>query len=167
MYRNRSVKITTLHDKTLYGAIHYIKTGKVKANNVMFQIGSNDLEHKDPDDVLIELEQLVKTTKEALPEVNVLIGEILPRFYQDRSLSSEYEQKRMSYNCLVKEFCNEIGAHFVTYDNLKFIDFVDGIHLNEVGVRIFVSNMKRVFNPLLGVVHVSENENKKKFRFYT
>ncbi|CAG2226232.1 unnamed protein product [Mytilus edulis] len=151
MYRNRAVKITTLYDKTIYGATQFLKSGKVKAKNVMFQIGSNDLDTKEAEEVLLEIEKLVDETKKILPKSTIVIGELLPRYYKDHRLSLKYENKRAVYNSIVKEFCNEKSIEFVTYANLKFIDFYDGVHASETGVKIIVSNMKKVFNTLLGI----------------
>ncbi|CAC5374223.1 unnamed protein product [Mytilus coruscus] len=58
MYKNRKVKIITLHDKTVFGAIQYIKSFRDKAKHIMFQIGSNDIEQKTPDEVIQEIEEL-------------------------------------------------------------------------------------------------------------
>ncbi|CAG2231847.1 unnamed protein product [Mytilus edulis] len=162
MYRNRAVKITTLYDKTIYGATQFLKSGKVKTKNVMFQIGSNDLDTKEAEEVLLEIEKLVDETKKILPKSTIVIGELLPRYYKDHRLSLKYENKRAVYNSIVKEFCNEKSIEFVTYANLKFIDFYDGVHASETGVKIMVSNMKKVLNTLLGIKiegDVSENDN--------
>jgi hypothetical protein len=41
---------------------------------------------------------------------------------------------------------------FIEYDQLRFFDYVDGIHLNTVGVSIMVKCIKRVVNSKLGVL---------------
>lgn len=42
-------------DKTIKGATQFIKSGKVKAKKVMFQISSNDLYTKEADEVIYKL----------------------------------------------------------------------------------------------------------------
>nr|CAG2257166.1 unnamed protein product [Mytilus edulis] len=97
MYKNKQVKITTLRDKTVEGATKFVKLGTVHAKNVLLQIGSNDLEQKTPDDVLQEVELLVRELKSTLPESTVVIGELLPRYYLgDRNKADAYNEKNWS-----------------------------------------------------------------------
>ena len=97
MYKNKQVKITTLRDKTVEGATKFVKLGTVHAKNVLLQIGSNDLEQKTPDDVLQEVELLVRELKSTLPESTVVIGELLPRYYLgDRNKADAYNKKNWS-----------------------------------------------------------------------
>jgi hypothetical protein len=55
MYRNKSVRITTLKDKTIYGATQLMKYGRMSAKHIMFQVGSNELENKETDDIIVHL----------------------------------------------------------------------------------------------------------------
>ncbi|VDI03008.1 Hypothetical predicted protein [Mytilus galloprovincialis] len=117
----------------------------------MFQVGSNELETKEPDDVMEEMEKLVHTTKQKLPGSTIILRQIIPKFYSDRRLATEYDQKRHVMNNLIIEYCREIDISNVEYDNMKFIDYTDGIHLNSYGVSSLVRCMKKVFNPKLGI----------------
>lgn len=147
MYRNKSVRITTLKDKTIYGATQLMKYGRMSAKHIMFQVGSNELENKEPDDIMEKLEKLVEVAREKVPHTDILFGEILPRFYKDRRLSSVFEEKRLIFNNLIKDFCKESDMSFIEYDQLRFlISYVDGIHLNTIGVHIMVKCIKRVVN---------------------
>ncbi|CAC5415259.1 CEL [Mytilus coruscus] len=134
IYRNKITRINTLRDKTVYGASQFIKFGKVSAKNVLFQKGSNDLETKGPDEVLQEVEHLVDITQKILPETKIILAEILPRFLRDRNQSKEFEQKRLQFNTLLKDYCFDKHIHLVEYSNMRTTDYTDGIHLNEVGV---------------------------------
>lgn len=69
MYRFKKVSITTLRDKTVQGAK---ETGKINAKNILFQVGSNDLEVKLPTNVVEEIEQFVIDTKN-MPESQIII----------------------------------------------------------------------------------------------
>lgn len=147
MYRNKSVRITTLKDKTIYGATQLMKYGRMSAKHIMFQVGSNELENKETDDIMEKLEKLVEVAREKVPHTDILFGEILPRFYKDRRLSSVFEEKRLIFNNLIKDFCKESDMSFIEYDQLRFlISYVDGIHLNTIGVHIMVKCIKRVVN---------------------
>lgn len=158
MYKNKITRINTLRDKTVYGAAQFIKLEKISAENVIFQIGSNDLDSKEPDDVLQEVENLVEITKQILPNANIILAEILPRFYRDRNLSDKYEEKRQRYNILLKDYCHDKDIEIVTYSNMRVSDYSDGIHLNERGIGVMVKSVKNVINPLLGI-SASTTEN--------
>ncbi|CAG2231196.1 unnamed protein product [Mytilus edulis] len=71
LYKNRKVKVITLHDKTVFGAIQYIKSFRDKAKHIMFQIGSNDIEQKTPDEVIEEIEELVRVTQRYNPDATI------------------------------------------------------------------------------------------------
>jgi hypothetical protein len=147
MHRNKSVRITTLKDKTIYGATQLMKYGRMSAKHIMFQVGSNELENKETDDIMEKLEKLVEVAREKVPHTDILFGEILPRFNKDRRLSSVFEEKRLIFNNLIKDFCKESDMSFIEYDLLRFlISYVDGIHLNTIGVHIMVKCIKRVVN---------------------
>jgi hypothetical protein len=50
---------------------------------------------------------------------------------------------------------------FIEYDQLRFFDYVDGIHLNTVGVSIMVKCIKRVVNSKLGVLTNTNGDDRK------
>ena len=79
MYRNKSVRITTLKDKTIYGATQLMKYGRMFAKHIMFQVGSNELENKEPDDIMEKLEKLVEVAREKVPHTIFY----LVKYYQD------------------------------------------------------------------------------------
>lgn len=153
MFYGKKVRVTKLHDKTLRGALQFIRTKQVQLQPrcIKFQVGSNDLESLDAEEAITKLERLVEETRRIYPKSDIVVGETLPRFPSDRKLANQYEENRYRYNLLVKDFCNDNDVHFVSYSNLRMLDFIDGIHLNETGVRFYVSNMKKVINPILGV----------------
>ncbi|CAG2230327.1 unnamed protein product [Mytilus edulis] len=115
-------------------------------------IGSNDLERKQADCVLKEVEYLVATTRRILPATKIILAEILPRFLRDRDQSKEFEEKRRQYNTLLKDYCFDENIQLVEYSNMRTTDYIDGIHLNEVGVGVMVKCIKKITNPLLGIV---------------
>ncbi|CAG2212207.1 unnamed protein product [Mytilus edulis] len=114
--------------------------------------GSNDLEQKTPDDVLQEVELLVRELKSTLPESTVVIGELLPRYYLgDRNKADAYNEKIGLYNILLRDYCVDTGLHYVQFENMIHSDFYDGIHPNFKGVKLYVRCVKEILNPLLSV----------------
>ncbi|VDI41710.1 Hypothetical predicted protein [Mytilus galloprovincialis] len=152
MYQYKRVKVTTLHDKTVFGATKFIASGKVKAKNIVFQIGSNDIEERQADQVIMEIENLIQQTKECVPEATIItFGECLPRIYRDKLHTKEFSERGHILNLELSELCKETNCHFIKYDYISPDHFSDDIHLRGYGIAILVSCMKRVINPLIGV----------------
>ncbi|CAC5389185.1 unnamed protein product [Mytilus coruscus] len=124
----------------------------MNAKNILFQVGSNDLEVTQPKNVVEEIEQLIIDTKKSLPESQIIISQILPRFYRNQNLEQEYEVKRVECNQLLYELCKRYEAYYVQHENLTQVHFQDGIHLNKQrGIKLYVRNLKEMVNPLIGV----------------
>jgi hypothetical protein len=64
-------------------------------------VGSNDLESKTADEVIQELEDLISELKRELPNLKLIIAEILPRFY--KKTPSEFDEKILLYSSLLKK----------------------------------------------------------------
>ncbi|CAG2234409.1 unnamed protein product [Mytilus edulis] len=164
IYRYKKTNITTLHDKTIRGASEFLLTGKLKANNIAFQVGSNDLEDSTPEDVAKNMERLILNTQRLVPGSNIIINAILPRFYRNAHSSKTYESKRTKCNNMLSDLCNEYSLKFVKHENFVQFHFTDGIHLNHNdGIPLYVRNLKHVVNPLLGVINDQQNFENHQF----
>jgi lysophospholipase L1-like esterase len=157
IYLNRITRITTLRDKKIQGAVECIKSKKINSEIRVLQIGSNDLESAEVDDVMEEYENMVEIIKKEYSNQQLVIGEILPRYYHERLKTAEFEQKRCQFNLLLKDLCEYRNLEFVQYDHARTTDFYDGIHLNQEGIKNFVKNLKEVINPLVDVRSPTEN----------
>jgi hypothetical protein len=56
-------------------------SGKLKANNIAYQVGSSDLEDSTADKVVNSIKRLVLDTQRLVPGNNIIINGILPRFH--------------------------------------------------------------------------------------
>lgn len=106
MYRFKRVNITTLHDKTIRGASEFLESEKLDSANIVYQIGSNDLEESEPEEVADSMEKLQLDTQRLLPESRIIISEILPRFYKNQVSRRNYERKRVECNQLIFNLCD-------------------------------------------------------------
>lgn len=59
MYKSKIVKVTTLKDKTIQGAISCVKTENIRPKVLLLQIGSNDLNRMNAETALREYENLI------------------------------------------------------------------------------------------------------------
>ena len=165
IYRNRITRITTLRDKTIQGAVEFIKSKKINSDIIVLQIGSNDLESAEVDNVMEEYENMVEVIKKEYSNAKLVIGEVLPRYYHDHLITAEFEQKRCQFNLLLKDLCEDRNLELVQYDHVRPTNFYDGIHLNQEGIKMYVKNLKEVINPLVDV-RSSENPNVENRRQY-
>lgn len=156
----KSVRITTLPEKTIRGAKSLIRSGKVQATNILLQVGSNDLDFEnEAESVVREMRELVEECEQAVPGCKILVGEILPRFYSNNTERQKFERKRTQYNSMITSIKN---ITIVEHRNLTQVHFDDGVHLSpESGVPIFVRNIKEILDPILGVQHQSVNHRQR------
>lgn len=164
MYRNKRVRVTTLWDKTVKGATELLQSRKLKVNPkiLLLQVGSNDLENHTQEEVVRDIEELIKAAKNVMPNAKILISELLPRYYGDIHMVTQFEQKRVSYNALLSELCNiTTGVEIVKFNIFKVDNFYDGIHLNPKGIGRYVNNIKHVLNPLLGINIINHRQRQE------
>ncbi|CAC5395340.1 unnamed protein product [Mytilus coruscus] len=127
----------------------FLETGKLKADNIAYQVGSNDLDEKSAEEVVSDMKKLVLTTQRLVPGSNIIINELLPRYYNNYKHTEDYEVKRLDCNALLAKLCTEFNLKFVCHRNLTQIHFSDGIHLDVyAGIGIYVRNLKHYHVPL-------------------
>lgn len=153
MYRYKRTRVTVLRDKTVRGANEFLETGKLNGAKVIcYQVGSNDLENKDADEVCREIQQLALKTKSGIPGCEVVLSEILPRYYNNNYESRAFESKRLVANEMLENFCEDAEIKMIKHQNITQIHLIDGIHLRrKSGTGQYVRNLKSVINPIIGV----------------
>lgn len=153
MYSNKITRISTLNDKTIHGATEFVKMKKVISENIMFQIGSNDVDDTGLEigEIIENFENLIDVTKKEYPTAKIFVGELLPRFYENETYSENFETRRLQFNILLKDMCTDKELTLITNENMRESDFYDGIHLNPNGIKFYVRNLKTTINPHLNV----------------
>ena len=152
IYKYKKTRVTTLRDKTIFGATEFLKLGQISTNVMAYQVGSNDLEEKSPEEVIREIESLILSTQKTLPKSQIVINELLPRFYDNLHNRQVYETKRLKFNSMLHELSNNYSIRLVTQQNISQIHYLDGIHLNtDSGTAQYVTNIKEIINTLLDV----------------
>ncbi|CAC5412570.1 unnamed protein product [Mytilus coruscus] len=119
----------------------------------MFQIDSNDIEQKTPDEVIQEIEEQVRVTRRYNPDATITFG-----FLSDRYYAKFFNEHRLIFNVQLYELCKDLDLHVVRYDFIQPEYFVDGIHIKGHGIPIMVMSIKRVLNTLLNVKLWENNE---------
>ncbi|CAC5424467.1 unnamed protein product [Mytilus coruscus] len=103
-YRNRHTRITTLNDKTIYGAKEYVKSRKIHRDTsvILIQVGSNDLHEGEVDNVMKEYESLVNFTMNTYQDSEVVLDtwtNAEPKtYFQDNLTISKCRQKTKEVN---------------------------------------------------------------------
>ena len=144
MFKFKKVNITTLRDKIIRGAQGFIESGNINAEKILYQVGSNDLEDCEPEEVVENMEKLILDTQRQTSDSIIIISQILPRFYRNQQMRHEYEIKRMKCNQLLSLSCEEYRVKYVPHTNLSQIHFGDGVHLSkDGGIALYVRNLKK------------------------
>ncbi len=102
--------------------------------------------------VLNNYDDLIKLTKQKLPDTEIVISEALPRFQKDLDWRDTYESKRQAFNQGLEIISNKYNCHLSTCPHIKEQDVVDGIHINDrSGLPKLIRSYKSVTNSLLGM----------------
>ena len=156
IYKYKKTRVTTLKDKRIFGATEFLKLGKISTNVIAYQVGSNDLEEKSPEEVIREMEYLILSTQKTLPKSQIVINELLPRFYDNLHNRQVYETKRLKFKSMLHKLSNNYSIRLVTHQNISHIHYLDGIHLNtDSGTAQYVTNIKEIVNTILDVKRVN------------
>jgi hypothetical protein len=86
---------------TIQGAVEFIESKKINSEIIVLQIGSNDLESAEVDDVMEKYENMVEIIKKEYSNAKLVIGEILPRHYHERLKTAEFEQVLSVIFCIL------------------------------------------------------------------
>lgn len=118
----------------------------------MVQVGSNDLGDKDAGEVIDQYEELIdQIRRQSYPDSEVVLGQIIPHFYNDHYKTQLFETKRYQFNILLKYLCTGKNLNLVAFENMHKTYYYDGIHLNSEGIKNYVRNLKTVVNPIVNV----------------
>lgn len=60
------------NDKTIRGASEFLESGKLDSANIVYQIGSNDVDESDPEEVADSMVKLILDTQRLLPESRII-----------------------------------------------------------------------------------------------
>ena len=118
LYRYKKTRITTLRDNTIQGATEMVELKKCYAQTIAFQVGSNDLEDRSPERVANDMENFILITKRLVPGGNIVVCELLPRYYRNVSDRREYENKRVKFNQILADICLKHDVKLVHHHNI-------------------------------------------------
>lgn len=116
---------------------------KIGVTTVILHVGTNDLHRtSSADDVMGEVVNLIKATKQTFPNVNIVVNNIVNRRDKSRRLVN-----KTNYN--IRWACKDLNV--VCNDINKYLDDTclarDGLHLNRKGVYILdrvLSNVSKI-----------------------
>ncbi|VDI71158.1 Hypothetical predicted protein [Mytilus galloprovincialis] len=152
MYNNKVVQVSTLGDNTISGAKSFIESSNVKAKVILLQIGSNNLNRKNPNEALNEFEDLLHSCRDYIPTAEIVIGEILPRFQSNLHWRKTYEEKRKEFNFGLKRMVEKYKCTLSRSPYITEHDVIDRIHITqELGLPKLVKSYKIAINKLLGL----------------
>jgi hypothetical protein len=159
-YSVKQVKITTLPNKSIAGAQEEIGKQTCVADNILLQIGSNDVERRGSDIALEEMEGLINTIKTTFPKSSLAISEVLPRFYRDLDKRDKFEEDRKKYNKEIRTLCAKKNVTIVSQQGFKEHHMYDGVHPHiSSGMPVLIGNYKVVLDKMLGITYKTPLRN--------
>ena len=129
-----------------------IQKTKVKANSVVYIVGSNDLaKTKSVSSCMVEVDKLINATIKTMgKDIDIAFSQILTR--TDRDV---FNRKAKDFNQRLYSLSRKINhghIHYIHQSGLHDASSkYDGIHLKSWAVKQLVRNIKVVCNPLLGL----------------
>ena len=130
-------KVEKVWAPTISDAIAIIRSARfVRApSQVLFHIGTNDLEWKSPDGVIADFRSLIGTTKTILPSPDIFVSELLPR----RDLCDELNDAngrlyRLSFQLEINYIRHSLNIDNSMLDDVK--------HLNMKGFFRLLANIR-------------------------
>ena len=132
VYRIESGEVANLHPKV-----------------VVLMIGTNNLAQDSVEDISKGVKAVVDLLHSKLPNSKILLLAILPR--------NTYNDKVKQLNALISKFANGNSVTFLSMNN-HFEDakgihsdlYVEGLHLNEKGYKVWAQTMDPTLKKLLG-----------------
>jgi hypothetical protein len=151
MYRNQTMVVHTLNDKSIRGAYDYIKTCPHRPKVVVLLVADNCVVNTSVESCVENTRHLVTRCKQTFTGATVCLSHALPRRMNMRAQSMSHAAKASLYNSAIADM--EVVA--VSHDTLRIEEsgafLRDGVHLTPMGLATIVRNIKSVLNPLLGL----------------
>ena len=123
----------------------------IKPRNLVILIGTNDMNRNVPHSATIEnMESIIRETKKACPDVNLIIEAVYPinekmRHRSDKrsnkkigNINNEYSRLCEKYDCVWLDFTNQLKDD---KGNLKSEYTYDGLHINAYAYEVVARNI--------------------------
>ena len=123
----------------------------IKPRNLVILIGTNDMNRNVPHSATIEnMESIIRETKKACPDVNLIIEAVYPinekmRHRSDKrsnkkigNINNEYSRLCEKYDCVWLDFTNQLRDD---KGNLKSKYTYDGLHINAQAYEVVARNV--------------------------
>ena len=157
IYRNQNVHVQVLGPgkKNVQGAKDFIRT-ILPTNHIILGVGNNDITHKDPEEVLSDMQRLLQVACTKADEVHVF--SLFQRLGDNR-----YNQNVQLFNVKLQELIKQTSkVQYIVADNeinARNVSLYahDGIHFNNEGRKALVRALKH---------HLNERISLKPYRRY-
>ena len=136
-------------NKDILEATSAIENTRFTAPVVQFIVGTNDLnKQKSLEETIQKLENLIQSTRKALPSAKIVLSSVLPRVGH-----GVFNAKRDRYNTRLNDSIKkklDIQILNLGQPNLSLYDR-DGLHLKPTGLAWYIRYMKVILNPMLNL----------------
>ena len=134
------VNIKTFPGATIEDMHHYIQpTMKKQPKLVVIHVGTNDIQRKEPEEIVAEMESLCKGIV-AQSLTKIAISEIIKR--QDTAINTKIERT----NALLAKLCSKFKWQYIQHTNIDSTKLnASGLHLNALGTAMLAKNFVEFF----------------------
>ena len=153
IYPSLCCQVETLANKTILGAIKYVDECRLHPKVVVLHVAGNSLVHHEVERCIKQMDELITLCGKKFSGAKIIVSGSFPRALDSRAQSDAYRHKMSIFNDTVKGIVGDDS--FISHPQLHDLEhptaWRDNIHLSTVGIKIFVANLKRHINPLLGL----------------
>jgi ribonuclease HI len=151
MYRNQSIVVHTLKEKSIKGAYDYVKVCPHRPKVVVLLVADNCVVNTSVETCVDSTRHLVTLCKQKFPDSTVCLSQVLPRRMDTKAQSMSHKTKADQYNCAAAD----LGVVIINQETLSVDDrdsfLRDGVHLTAEGLSTIIRNIKLMLNPILGL----------------
>ena len=149
MYQKKTCEVVSLDNKSINGAVSYVRRCPLKPKTVILQVLSNDLSRYSVEDCLHNAQSLIDLCRNTFPESTIFMSEPLPRITSHPiDYNAKLQQARITMGTL--RGCEIIKMDGPLAQMTSEVNSGDGIHLNRRGLGHLVRRYKAALAPSLG-----------------
>lgn len=156
LYQQKIVSIHIPENKTIEGALAFLKKASLVGEHTLTLVGSNDLVYKSVADTISDLRQLVELHEAKFPDSNL---HILPAIH--RLHDKAYNAKVNQFNSEIYQFQSKhtsIMRNTEIHERNSDMYQSDCVHFLRAGTLALVNVIKSHLNPILGFLPYIPNK---------
>jgi hypothetical protein len=155
LFKNRTVKVISLPEKSIHGAIDFLKTCKLNPKVCILQVASNSIANNTVQSCLAATTELLNLCAIVMPHTKLFLADPLPRSLYSPLQREAYTNKAKAYMSGLDTLRSNSNftrlLHLSLYTHTPVHYVADGTHLTQRGTAELIKNYKVAVCPALGI----------------